>query len=75
MGVAPQLQPLQGMLLRRSTDIYPKELARHMREFQQSPSGGFGRRRVPIAGSITSLLRQIATMNFEPTGRAALIEP
>ena len=27
MGVAPQLQPLEGMLLRRSTDIYPKELA------------------------------------------------
>ena len=24
MGVAPQLQPLEGMLLRRSTDIYPK---------------------------------------------------
>ena len=33
MGVAPQLQPLQGMLLRRSTDIYPKELARDMRQF------------------------------------------
>ena len=33
MGVAPQLQPLEGMLLRRSTDIYPKELARDMREF------------------------------------------
>ena len=36
MGVAPQLQPLQGMLLRRSTDIYPKELARDMREFFNS---------------------------------------
>ena len=33
LGVAPQLQPLGGMLLRRSTDIYPKELARDMREF------------------------------------------
>ena len=28
--------PLQGMLLRRSTDIYPKELARDMREFFNS---------------------------------------
>ena len=36
MGVAPQLQPLAGMLLRRSTDIYPKELARGMREFFNS---------------------------------------
>ena len=36
LGVAPQLQPLQGMLLRRSTDIYPKELARDMREFFNS---------------------------------------
>ena len=36
IGVAPQLQPLQGMLLRRSTDIYPKELARDMREFFNS---------------------------------------
>ena len=33
LGVAPQLQPLEGMLLRRSTDVYPKELARDMREF------------------------------------------
>ena len=32
-GIAPQLQPLQGMLLRRSTDIHPKELAREMRQF------------------------------------------
>ena len=39
MGVAPQLQPLQGMLLRRSTDIYPKELARDMREFFSSLLG------------------------------------
>ena len=39
MGVAPQLQPLQGMLLRRSTDIYPKELARDMREFFNSLLG------------------------------------
>ena len=31
-GIAPQLQPLQGMLLRRSTDIHPKELARDMRQ-------------------------------------------
>ena len=36
MGVAPQLQPLEGMLLRRSTDIYPKELARDMRQFFNS---------------------------------------
>ena len=36
MCVAPQLQPLQGMLLRRSTHIYPKELARDMREFFNS---------------------------------------
>ena len=36
MGVAPQLQPLEGMFLRRSTDIYPKELARDMREFFNS---------------------------------------
>ena len=39
LGVAPQLQPLQGMLLRRSPDIYPKELARDMREFFNSLVG------------------------------------
>ena len=39
MGVAPQLQPLEGMLLRRSTDIYPKELARDMCEFFNSLLG------------------------------------
>jgi hypothetical protein len=39
LGVAPQLQPLEGMLLRRSTDIYPKELARDMREFFNSLLG------------------------------------
>ena len=39
IGVAPQLQPLEGMLLRRSTDIYPKELARDMREFFNSLLG------------------------------------
>ena len=39
MGVAPQLQPLAGMLLRRSTDIYPKELARDMRAFFNSLLG------------------------------------
>ena len=33
LGVAPQLQPLEGMLLRCSTDIYPKEFARDMRAF------------------------------------------
>ena len=38
-GVAPQLQPLEGMLLRRFTDIYPKELARDMREFFNSLLG------------------------------------
>jgi hypothetical protein len=32
-GVAPQSQPLPGMLLRPSTDIHPKELARDMRGF------------------------------------------
>ena len=42
IGVAPQLQPLQGMLLRRSTDIYPKELARDMREFFNSLLGNLG---------------------------------
>ncbi len=36
LGIAPQLQPLQGMLLRRSTDIHPKELARDMRQFFNS---------------------------------------
>jgi hypothetical protein len=41
-GVAPQLQPLEGMLLRRSTDIYPKELARDMREFFNSLLGRYG---------------------------------
>ena len=40
MGVAPQLQPLEGMLLRRSTDIYPKELARDTRQFFNSLLGG-----------------------------------
>ena len=39
LGVTPQLQPLEGMLLRRSTDIYPKELARNMREFFNSLLG------------------------------------
>ena len=38
-GIAPQLQPLEGMLLRRSTDIHPKELARDMRQFVESRSG------------------------------------
>ena len=44
LGVDPQLQPLQGMLLRRSTDIHPKELARDMREFFNSlvDEGGSG---------------------------------
>ena len=41
MGIAPQLQPLRGMLLRRSTDIYPKELARDMREFFNSLLVGY----------------------------------
>ena len=45
LGVAPQLQPLQGMLLRRSTDIYPKELARDIREFVESRSGAVKFRR------------------------------
>ena len=39
LGVAPQLQPLEGMFLRRSTDIYPKELARDMHEFFNSLLG------------------------------------
>ncbi len=38
-GVAPQSQPRQGMLLRRSTDIYPKELTRGMRGFFNSLLG------------------------------------
>ena len=49
MGVAPQLQPLEGMLLRRSTDIYPKELARDMRQFFSSL---LGHSRIPIAGEV-----------------------
>ncbi len=36
LGVAPQSQPRQGMLLRRSSDIYPKELTRGMRGFFNS---------------------------------------
>ena len=36
LGVAPQSQPRQGMLLLRSTDIYPKELTRGMRGFFNS---------------------------------------
>ena len=48
MGVAPQLQPLQGMLLRRSTDIYPKELARDMREFFNSLLGRVQNGGIPI---------------------------
>jgi hypothetical protein len=35
-GVAPQSQPLQGMLLRPSTDMCPKDLARDMRGFFNS---------------------------------------
>ena len=35
------------MLLRRSTDIYPKELARDMREFFNSLLGKLADRRVP----------------------------
>ncbi len=35
-GVAPQSQPLKGMLLRPSTDIYPKELTRDVRGFFNS---------------------------------------
>jgi hypothetical protein len=35
-GVASQLQPLEGMFLRRSTDISPKELVRDMHEFFNS---------------------------------------
>jgi Sodium/glutamate symporter len=35
-GVAPQLQPLQGMRLRRSTDTCPKELTRDVRGFFNS---------------------------------------
>ena len=36
LGVAPQSQPLQGMLLRPSTDICPKDLTRDMRGFFNS---------------------------------------
>ena len=35
-GVAPQSQPLQGMLLRPSTNIRPKELTRDVRGFFNS---------------------------------------
>ena len=37
--------PLEGMLLRRFTDIYPNELARDMREFVESRSGAVKFRR------------------------------
>ena len=50
LGVAPQLQPLEGMLLRRSTDIYPKELARDMREFFNSLLDDCGPRRIHFCG-------------------------
>ena len=43
--------PFMGMLLRRSTDIYPKELARDMREFFNSLLGRAGS--VPCPTSIT----------------------
>jgi hypothetical protein len=36
LGVAPQSEPLQGMLLRPSTDICPKELTRDVRGFFNS---------------------------------------
>ncbi len=36
LRVAPQLQPLQGMLLRPSTDICPKDPTRDMRGFFNS---------------------------------------
>ena len=36
LGVAPQLQPLGGMLLRCFTDICPKELTRDMRGYFNS---------------------------------------
>ena len=36
LGVAPQSQPLWGMLLRPSTNICPKELTRDMRGFFNS---------------------------------------
>ena len=39
LGVAPQLQPLQGMLPRPSTDICPKELTRDVRGFFNSLLG------------------------------------
>jgi hypothetical protein len=39
LGVAPQSQPLQGMLLRPSTDICPKELTRDVRGFFNSLLG------------------------------------
>ena len=52
MGVAPQLQPLDGMLLRRSTDIYPKELARDRREFFNSLLA------IAISGLPTSTVNQ-----------------
>ncbi len=38
-GVAPQLQPLQGMLLRLSTYICLKDLTRDVREFFNSLLG------------------------------------
>ena len=38
------------MLLRRSTDIYPKELARDMREFFNSLLDDCGPRRIHFCG-------------------------
>jgi hypothetical protein len=39
LGVDPQSQPLQGVLLRPSTGICPKELTRDMRGFFNSLLG------------------------------------
>ena len=43
------------MLLRRFTDIYPKELARDMREFFNSLLGTDGTRRVTFPGACARL--------------------
>ena len=59
LGVAPQLQPLHGMLLRRSTDIYPKELARDIREFFNSLLGRTVRSEVARAPECETMLGKL----------------
>ena len=68
MDVAPQLQPLEGMLLRRSTDIYPKELARDMREFFNSLLGIRCKSISLSSGPIAKACRPSLSPAFQPCG-------